>query len=252
MCWESVELRSQCQRFQQSYAGYLLTSGPSTAKIRLDPLLRNPYYFFNLALSSIVFYNFTVREDSSRTANNSMWVKGAVVLNEHTLVVSSTCCGSRADFFHHLHRLCLHCYTSTQPLGFFLVGDDGCYTRSGKSNHLKKKLSSCTLQAQLYSPVPSFSKHEQLNQNRKPLSQQGKKNIPFVLRVWLLSSLTGSLWVWKVPELRVSVGMWPKVEECGLGALSFSLTLLILRNCTPRDNSVCSTAHCNGKYLAGF
>lgn len=73
---------------------------------------------------------------------------------------------------------------------------------------------------------PPFYKQEQLNQNRKLLSQQGKKNIPFVWRVWLLSSLTGSPWVQWVPELRVSVGMWPKVEECALGALQFNFAYI--------------------------
>lgn len=64
------------------------------------------------------------------------------------------------------------------------------------SNHLKKNLSSCTLQAQLYSPVPSFSQAQAIEPERETAEPTGEKKNPFCVRNLAAELLDWLMWVW--------------------------------------------------------
>lgn len=78
------------------------------------------------------------------------------------------------------------------------------------------KLSSCTLQAQLYSPVASFSQAQAIEPEQETAEPTGEtKNIPFVLKSlaaelldWLIVGLIGARAKGRCGNVAKSGGMW--------------------------------------------
>lgn len=102
------------------------------------------------------------------------------------------------------------------PCGFFLVADAGCCIRSGKSNHLKKKLSTCILQPQLYDSIPSFSQALAIEPVQETAEPTGKKDttctvksLPAQLLDWLTVDLIGARAKGKCGNVAKGEGMYP-------------------------------------------